>query len=189
MAIDRIDQTGSCQTAPVAITKYPDFYVAAAAAAPVVALANQVVLSDSFGLRLLFRRAKKDSTGAVKSHASRGYNFAFWLFFLGYSNLVFQTGVLVGSLAILSPLHGVIANPTPGLAVTLIVVPAGVLLLLATSILSGYVRDEATQLEAAQLEAARLEAAARSLPAATEGAVATIAATLREMLHGPAPDE
>jgi hypothetical protein len=177
MAIERIDRTGSCQTAPVAITKYPDFYIAAAAAAPVVALANQVVLSDSFGLRLLFRRAKQDSTSAVKSHADRGYNFARWLFSLGYANLLLQTAVLVGSLGVLSPLHGVIANPSPGLVVALISVPAGILLVLATSVLSGYVRDEATQ----------LEAAARSLPAATEEAVATIAATLREMLHGPTP--
>jgi hypothetical protein len=87
--------------------------------------------------------------------------------------------VLGGSLAVLSPLHGVIKTPTTGLVVTLILLLAGVLLVLATSVLSGYVRDEATQ----------LEAAARSLPAATEGAVATIAATLREMLHGPAPGE
>lgn len=61
--------------------------------------------------------------------------------------------------------------------------------MLASSILSGYVRDAATQLDAAQLDAAQLEAAARTLPAATEQAVATIAATLREMLHGPAPSD
>ena len=182
MAIGRIDRTGSCQTAPVA-NQYADFYIAAAAAAPVVALANQVVLSDSYGLLLRFRRAKRVTAAAVNSHAVRGYRFAGWLFFLGYTNLLFQTAVLAGALGVLSGKADV-ANPTAALVLVLIAVPAGILLVLASSILSGYVRDEATQLEAAQLEAAE-----RTLPAATEQAVATIAATLREMLHNSAPGD
>ena len=169
--------------------KYADFYIAAAAAAPVVALANQVVLSDSYGLVLRFRRTQRDTTGAVKRHADRGYNFAFGLFFLGYMNLLLQTAVLAAALAVLALPHPPVADPTWGLQVLLSLVSGGILLVLASSILSGYVRDAATQLDAAQLEAAQLEAAARTLPAATEQAVATIAATLREMLHGPAPSD
>jgi hypothetical protein len=133
-------------------SQYADFLIAAAAAAPVIALANQVVLSDSFGLLLLFRRAKRDATSAAEPHAGRGYNFAVSLFLLGYTNLLLQTSVLLTALYAL--LYNA-AAPIGTLLILLAFETFGLLLVLASSVLSGYVRDEATQ----------LEAATRSLPA------------------------
>jgi hypothetical protein len=149
--------------------------IAATAAAPVIALANQVALSDSFGLLLLFRRARQDPSPAAHLHAVRGHNYAVVLFLLGYANLLTQVAVLYFALSGLLPN----ADKSPRPLVLLLAEVAGLTLVLLNSVLSGCVRDEATQLEAAE----------RSLPVATEEAVATIAATLREMLHGPAPGD
>jgi hypothetical protein len=129
--------------------QYADFFIAAAAAAPIIALANQVVLSDSLGLQLLFRRKRSDSATDVKNHATRGYRFAIALFLVGYINLVAQ--ILVLTAALYGLIH-IQRQPTMGLPTVMALVESlGLVLVLVSSVLSGYVRDAADQLKDAQL--------------------------------------
>ena len=122
------------------------FWVAAAAAAPVIALANQVTLSDSLATRRFFSIALSDNKlqGKVQSEARRGLrglNAAFWL---GYLNLGLQGVVLGLALFSLGDGHDYWLWQSAAGIVTL-----GLFAILATSMQLGSARDARVQLEMA----------------------------------------
>jgi hypothetical protein len=78
-----------------------NFWLAAAAAAPVVALANQVTLTDSLGMMEVLKARSANGSSTVQAAAQRGRNAAFGASLVGYLNLclqVFTLGIALLSL-------------------------------------------------------------------------------------------
>jgi hypothetical protein len=160
-----------------------DFWVVAGTAAPIIALANQVVVSDSGGLMPFFDRATwYDQPPDVKSHGRRGQRYAVTLYTISAFNLLFQ---IFGLTAALTTLNGGSVRLSSSWVMTTGITPAtvvvtetvGLLLLLVTSIMSGVARGEAAQ----------IRALTRSL-SAPEQAAAAITATLDKWQFSQAPD-
>ena len=106
------------------------FWVAVAAAAPVIALANQFILIEAMPVKLRFVRMLHDSKAPdkVRSTAKTGKRLANLTYYLSYINLVAQAAMLASALVSLGSRQDVIS-----LLVPQVIEPAG-LCLIATAV-------------------------------------------------------
>jgi hypothetical protein len=73
------------------VAYHKDFWLAVAAAAPIIALATQVAVTQSFGSAFFFRRVRRRSTSAeARRFAARGWKVAVIGYFVSYGNVVMQ---------------------------------------------------------------------------------------------------
>jgi hypothetical protein len=141
----------------------PDFWIAAAAAAPVVALAGLVLITDAAVAGNIVRRAKTEHKVLYDSVA-KGKEVigppTWWIGFYIVVNLLLQVFVLITALWALhydSP-------PVPGLAIIVVEI-IGLIFLLTAALLAGQVGVVRHQLEE-KLEEKRRQTAADQLAAA-----------------------
>jgi hypothetical protein len=122
------------------------FWVAAAAAAPLIALANQVTLTDMWGIRGTFKKAEIYGPPGTRHDAAKsGLRAASRAYLVGYINLLVQAGVLIAALR--SLYYGRDSQIFPPLPVVYIE-GLGLAALVATSLLTGNVRSALARLDA-----------------------------------------
>jgi hypothetical protein len=129
-----------------------DFWVAAAAAAPVIALAGLFSLTDAAVAGDVLKRAKSENP-ELRGVVTRGVQLVGppngWVIIYGILNLVMQGFVLI--VALLALLHD--ATPVPGIWV-IVVEGAGLLFLLLAAMLAGQVGGARQRVEEALTRAA-----------------------------------
>ena len=152
-----------------------DFWVVAGTAAPIIALANQIVISDSLGLGPVFRSTRRGPSSGVRDQSAEGALLLVGIFSVSYINAAAQASVLLTALLSL-------AYPGSSDFVPLTLVPPievfGLLAVMSTAVFSGRVRAQVAQ----------INAATRSLPA-PEQTAAAIAATLQAWQNSPVRDD
>ena len=120
-----------------------DFWVVAGAAAPIIALASQVALSEAYGLKGITYRARVGGTPTIRPYALRADRIAYLLFLISYMNMLVQAAVLLFSLVSLAEDQ----TAFPPLAVAGMAV-AGLLALLIVAFMSPTVHEAAARLKA-----------------------------------------
>jgi uncharacterized membrane protein YbhN (UPF0104 family) len=126
-----------------------DFWVAAAAAAPVIALAGIVSIPDAFVAGNKLKRTNVTERRAVTSGRQLVGPPNGWVIVYSISNLVAQSFVLI--VALLALLDD--GMPIPGISVV-VIEGVGLLLLLLAALLAGQVGAARQWLEEKQTEAA-----------------------------------
>lgn len=129
-----------------------DFWVAAAAAAPVIALAGLVSIPDAAVAGNMLRRVRATNSELVRKVTSGGQLLAppnGWIIIYGILNLVLQGFVLI--VALLALLDN--ASPIPGIWI-IVVEGVGLLFLLVAALLAGQVGAARQQVEEEQANSA-----------------------------------
>jgi hypothetical protein len=157
IAVEATAPVGSCQTA--AVSFHESFWVAVAAAAPIIALANQVTVTDSLGMQRTFESVlARNPSDIIRKVAKQGIKATRNAYWVAYTNLFAQATMLIFALSSLQ-----FGNDLFSLPASVSVEAIGLALILATSIFSGTVRASRAALERDQAELEKVESRDRWL--------------------------
>ena len=122
------------------------FWVAAAAAAPIIALANQVTLTESRGMTGTFIRAQRaNPSGTAHTTAITGHRSVLAALSIGYLNLIAQVFVLYVALG--SLYSGEDSNGTGSPRAVIFLEICGLAAVGLAAVFSGVVRSARTMLD------------------------------------------